>query len=52
MQRLVRTAVFAAVLLAFSGCAAIQNPFMVMSSDSPTPFFGGSISLPNKLPGR
>ena len=40
------------LVLVTSGCATVENPFMVMSSDSPMPFFGGSISLPNKLPGR
>ena len=35
-----------------SGCATVENPFFSVSSDSPVPFFGGSIRLPNKLPGR
>ena len=38
------------LVLAFASGCAIENPFFSMSSDSPVPFFGGSISLPPKLP--
>ena len=51
LRLLTVTALLAAGVLT-PGCAAIENPFFTMSSDSPNPFFGGSIKLPNKLPGR
>ena len=36
-------------LLSLNGCAAVRNPFFVMSSDSPNPFFGAELTLPPKF---
>ena len=47
--RLLAATLLACSVASLSGCGVVRNPFLVMSSDSPMPFFGGEIAFPPKF---